>query len=353
MFDQSGASSAQRGRMGAPWSMRLWVCAALHVDVHDRTGRSVTLPTTLGDIERWIWPNGWPRANRKRDWPVFRQRLIHLGTIRPRIIGRDGTAYLIRVVDAPAVPEEWDRTKPCPLVVSIPAAAAAGAAVNWPALLRYGADSPGMFRAYLATVAVLDYSARKGQSITRDIPAVVLAEDGKPKRGKGGKLKRNPAVRVENPAARFVGSLGDEELRQMLGLPDHREYRARRCIGYRPDSCRVEGRRVTGRESVACPALSQPGRRPIPVGTFPPPALRTRRADFRHRALQWNHAARTRVPGHGERTGASCGTQLAPVRRTGRCVVRPVYALATATARVVPFACACDDVRHSCSSAGY
>ena len=67
-----------------------------------------------------------------------------------------------------------------------------------------------------------------------------------------------------------------------------------------------------------------------------------------------NHAARTRVPGPGERMGlASCGTQLAPVRRTGRCVVRPVYALATATARVVPFACACDDVRHSCSSAGY
>ena len=92
------------------------------------------------------------------------------------------------------------------------------------------------------------------------------------------------------------------------------------------------------------PALSRPGRSPKPVGTFPPPALRTRRADCRHRALQWNHAARTRVPGHGERMGlASCGTQLAPVRRTGRCVVRPVYALATATARVVPFACACDD----------
>ena len=124
--------------------------------------------------------------------------------------------------------------------------------------------------------------------------------------------------------------------------------------GYRPEPCRVEGRRVTGRESVACPALSQPGRSPKPVGTFPPPALRTRRADFRHRALQWNHTARTRVPGHGERMGlASCGTQLAPVRRTGRGVVRPVYALATATARVVPFACACDDVRHSCSSAGY
>ena len=42
----------------------------------------------------------------------------------------------------------------------------------------------------------------------------------------------------------------------------------------------------------------------------------TRRADFRHRALQWNHAARTRVPGHDQRAGlASRGTKLAPLRR--------------------------------------
>ena len=80
------------------------------------------------------------------------------------------------------------------------------------------------------------------------------------------------------------------------------------------------------------------------MGTFPPPALRTRRADFRHRALQWNHAARPRAsrprraggyrePWHQART-------LAPA---GRCVVRPVDALTTATSRVVPFAYACDD----------
>ena len=84
------------------------------------------------------------------------------------------------------------------------------------------------------------------------------------------------------------------------------------------------------------------------MGTFPLPALRTRRADFRHRALQWNHAARTRVPGHGQRAGlASRGTKARTLALDGRCVVRPVDALATATARVVPFACACDDVRHS------
>ena len=58
-----------------------------------------------------------------------------------------------------------------------------------------------------------------------------------------------------------------------------------------------------------------PGRSPSPVGTFPPPALRTRRADFRHRALQWNHAARTRASGCDQRAGlASRGTRLAPWR---------------------------------------
>ena len=36
----------------------------------------------------------------------------------------------------------------------------------------------------------------------------------------------------------------------------------------------------------------------------------------------------------------------------GRYVVRPVDALTTATTRVVPFACACDDVWHSCSFIG-
>ena len=41
-----------------------------------------------------------------------------------------------------------------------------------------------------------------------------------------------------------------------------------------------------------------------------------------------------------------------PLALAGRCVVRPVDALTTATARVVPFAYACDDVWHSCSFIG-
>ena len=40
-----------------------------------------------------------------------------------------------------------------------------------------------------------------------------------------------------------------------------------------------------------------PGLSPAPMVTFPAPAPRTRRADFRHRALQWDHAPRTRTAG--------------------------------------------------------
>ena len=50
----------------------------------------------------------------------------------------------------------------------------------------------------------------------------------------------------------------------------------------------------------------------------------------------------TREPWHQART-------LAPA---GRSVVRPADALTTATAWVVPFAYACDDVQHCCSFVG-
>ena len=185
-------------------------------------------------------------------------------------------------------------------------------------------------------------------------------------RFRGGEPRKRPLV--WDPITNVVGSqMGPPGPGRRRGRFEPTRERSPEAItsrfrGTPPDSLgqsargwlsRVEERRVAGRGSVAYPALSQPGRRPSPVGTFPPPALRTRRADFRHRALQWNHAARARAsrsrPADGSREPWHQARTLAPA---GRCVVRPVDALATATARVVPFACACDDIRHSCSSPG-
>ena len=85
-------------------------------------------------------------------------------------------------------------------------------------------------------------------------------------------------------------------------------------------------------------------------------------------SLRWTHNPACRFPAPGspvESCGSHTGCPVAtsgrvlravapgsPLALAGRCVVRPVDALTTATARVVPFAYACDDVWHSCSFIG-
>ena len=65
MFDQAGGQSMKHGR-GAPWPMRLFVGALLHLGVSRRDGpwRTIRFPTdeALG----WLHPTGW--SNRRRDW---------------------------------------------------------------------------------------------------------------------------------------------------------------------------------------------------------------------------------------------------------------------------------------------
>ena len=67
-----------------------------------------------------------------------------------------------------------------------------------------------------------------------------------------------------------------------------------------------------------------PGLSPAPIVSFTAPALRTRRADFRHRALQWDHAPRTRIAGRfGHVDGRILRHRLRPlhgVRSTYRLV---------------------------------
>ena len=117
---------------------------------------------------------------------------------------------------------------------------------------------------------------------------------------------------------------------------------------------RVEGRRVAGRASVADPALSHRAAIRGPWARFLPPlsepGVPISGTGLSSGIMRLAHG----LPGRGERSGvASRGTAARTLAPAGRWVVRPVDALTTATARVVPFAWACDDVRHCCSSPGY
>ena len=116
---------------------------------------------------------------------------------------------------------------------------------------------------------------------------------------------------------------------------------------------RVEGRRVAGRgiggssgafatgpQADSRGHVSSP-RSPNPAGRFPAPGSPVESCD--------SHTGSRSRPADGSRERWHQARTLA---LAGRCVVTPVDALTTATVRVVPFACACDGVRHSCSSPG-
>lgn len=263
LFDSTGEVSMHPGP-GAPWALRLFVYACLHVRTEQRDGRSVILPWTLADVERLLWPNGWNGANRRRDWRKFRTVMKRLGALRPSVVGPDGLEYLVEVVSVPVVPREWSPTAKIPVRVAIPASAAAGARVaDWPLLVQHGAEAAPLFRAHLAAVAILDYTARRGHGITQTIEAVVTHEDGRPVRRKGGSFVRDPNRNVPNPAARFVGRLTDDDLRRAIGLVEHRENRRRARVAF--ERLHADGVIELRRERDGTVRIFAPSRRSQPV----------------------------------------------------------------------------------------
>ena len=226
VYDQAGGATEARGR-GAPWLLRLFVGALLSVAPELRTGRPVSLQLTTGQLARWLLPGGWDR--RPEAFDRLRAALRGLDGLRVPV-GIPGTSGgLLRVVDALLVPAAYDRGRgPVVLRVSIPPAAARGARVDWDRLTRYGAESAPVYRAYLSTMAVLDYAGRAGRALTPTIPAPEVDARGRKRRRKGGIVMRSNTARIPNPAARFVGWLSDDDVRCMVGLvADHRQNRAR------------------------------------------------------------------------------------------------------------------------------
>ena len=108
----------------------------------------------------------------------------------------------------------------------------------------------------------------------------------------------------------------------VLGNPE----RGRGRVGDRRALRLVWGAAVAGGfRSVPVPQSS-------PWPRFLVPALRTRHADFPHRALQWDHAPRTRATGSGWGQDRRYRLTMAAARRPSclprrfRCAARPVHA---------------------------
>ena len=222
LFDEAGGQSMAQGR-GAPWSMRLFIGAMLHLKVADRTGQWRTLRFPVEEVIQWLHPDGW--ANRRRDFDKFPAAL-------------DAMRRQLSYVPVPGVgsvammfPSVIPRSPSDPLVeftIRIPDSAAHGARIDWPTLCKYGTDSASLYRAYLSATALLDRSAHKGHPITRLLPAPETRPDGKPKRRKGGSIVRSTTELIPNPQGRFVAPLTEADLARMIGLdPDRKQYRHR------------------------------------------------------------------------------------------------------------------------------
>jgi len=234
LYDQVGGKDNQQGR-GAPWDMHLFVGAFLHLAIKDRTGqwRTLRFPHLIKheanwpipgtpSIERWLFPEGWLKSNRSRDWhrlPEALKRLSEkLGRVSVNGLGS------VRLIDPSVIPEHQDD----PLVeftVRVPKSAANGTRTDWNLLRKYRKESATLYRAYLSASAFIDRSAHRGHGITAEIAAPLLKSDGTPVRRKGGKIVRGNEL-IPNPQGQFVKPLDGKDLTRMIGFdPSNRKHR--------------------------------------------------------------------------------------------------------------------------------
>ena len=240
-FDATGGESLAQGR-GAPWPLRLFVGAMLHLPIAARDGRwtpiraptfdtardewlamfpaadAESLPDPVPGVVSWLHPKGW--ANRRRDW---RQLPAALDDMLARlayvpVAGFGDVAMMFPSV----IPRE--RSDPfVEFTIRIPASAARGARLDWRLLCHYGTQSAALYRAYLSASAHLDQSAHGGHPVTAQIGAPVLDDAGNPRRRKSGALVRSAHDTVPNPSARYAPFLSDADLARMIGFdPDDR-----------------------------------------------------------------------------------------------------------------------------------
>ena len=213
LFDKAGGSIAQGS--GAPWDMRLWVYAMLHLAVEDRDGLWHTLRFKTEEVIGWLHPDGW--TNQRRDWENLPTAL---NTIREKMsyvpVPGLGTVAMLFPSVIPSVPSH-------PLIeftIRVPFAAANGDRLYWPLLIAYGAESTRLFRAYLAVTAWLGRFAHNGHPITRQIAQPVLGPDGKPLRRKR-RIVRSDTFRKPNFAVRYVEqNLTEHDLSRMIGFDE-------------------------------------------------------------------------------------------------------------------------------------
>ncbi len=205
LFDRAGGKTMRQGR-GAPWDMRLFVGAILHLPIAKRDGQWHTLSLPTNEVIRWLHPDGW--HNQTRDWQHLPDALFRMNK-ELGFVAIQGLGY-VQVVGATVIPKEPSD----PFVeftIRIPKTAAYGARLDWQRLCQYGQVSAVLYRAYLAAVDFMHLSAEQGKAVEQAV------------KGKDGKLRPNPSTR-------YVRGLTKGELTEMIGLDLNRRNNPGRAI---------------------------------------------------------------------------------------------------------------------------
>lgn len=205
LFDRVGGKTMRQGR-GAPWDMRLFVGAMLHLPIAKRDGQWHTLSLPTKEVIHWLHPDGW--HNQGRDWQRLPDALFRMNR-ELGFVEIEGLGY-VQAVGATIIPKKLSD----PVVeftVRIPKTAAYGARLNWQRLCQYGQVSAVLYRAYLAAVDFMHLSAEQGKAIEQAV------------KGEDGKLQ-------PNPSARYVRGLTKGELTEMIGLDLGKRDNPRRAI---------------------------------------------------------------------------------------------------------------------------
>ena len=178
LYQAAGGEVAARGK-GAPWPLRLFVGATMHLHVGHRDGQWHKLVFTTDELIEWLHPRGW--SNERRDWKKLPEALLTIRNEVNSVVIGDMNIQIMTVTAIPMTP----RAPGAEFMLRIPSSAAKGIALDWPLLCDYGTRNAPLYCAYLSAAAAMDHSASYGHPITAEIGAPILV-NGKKQRGKGG-----------------------------------------------------------------------------------------------------------------------------------------------------------------------
>ncbi len=212
LYNEVGGDIMRKGK-GAPYELRLFIGALLHLHIAQRDGQIWRIDVPTDKVIEWLHPNGW--GNKRRDWHRLPEALM---AIRSRLnaISIKGVGS-VQLMTVSVIPEQstdpWVR-----FALMVPMRAAKGVRINWRQLCEYGTQNAPVYCAYLSAAVAMDESARKGTLITKDIHPPIEDAHGRQKRHRGGKVVRDTKRLVPNRAAQFVRVYSKDDLTRMAGM---------------------------------------------------------------------------------------------------------------------------------------